>query len=515
MRAKYIWAFSMSFALVLFSLNACANPVKPAEFNVYKMDVSPTEVAPSENVTATAIIGNSGGVADNYTTILNIDGKERARQIITIEPSENKTISFSVIEPSIGKHIVTIGPVTRSFKTYDLEKYTLKHDTDSYDTNFSNELFSHDYPYTNFDIKARPVVHEIQPPVTVQGEFIVDFISHSENTEPGSHQVKKAVYLDVDSSSDGSKYIGISYSGKNSQSLMNASIQYMPTLAHAAWAIQVEGMGKQTEAVITPQVGTGPSLQGIPVTLRYDNLNTDVNYINQIAVWHSYAKLSLVNMGIAGTQISTPLIILPYKEGSVCLYKDLSGGYKYLSIGTSWYPGVIDEKIELNKGGWGLATTFYPEKTPFSIQNIKIAGVANYTLGTLDDYNNKYIAVRILNRAAEVIWSKYFKWSDFRNLEIGQDRRSKAFWRDVAVDNVVVDDDFTVDVLALGKGYDTSGESYDYYAVAYEKIPNCGTSTTNSFISENGKRSDPCIGLYDQNGNRVCFNLCIRVDGIY
>jgi len=562
---KNIWAFFLFVILLVPSIISCATP-KPAEFNVYKIDVNPTEIAQAENVTVTAIVGNIGGVADNYTAILNVDGKEREGQIITIEPSENKTICFSVNEPHIGNHIVTMGLVTGSFKTYELEQYTLKHDNDSYDSSFAvwnptglwtkfnpptkpfqidkicingfrsqnggesnkvytikiwdkdfkKELFSKDYPYANFPTSMGIVRHEIYPPIVVQNEFVIDLISRSENIEPGSHVAKTAVYLGVDSSSDGSKYMGISYSGKDSKSLMDASAKYMQTLSHAAWAIQVEGMGRKAGVTITPQVSTGSSLQGIPVTLRYDNLDTDPNYFNQIAVWHSYTTVSFIGTGISGTLIKTPLIIKPYKEGAVCLYKDLSEGYKYLNIDTTWYRDVINDKVELSKGGWGLATTFKPEKTPFSINNIRIAGVALYTLGIPDDYDKKYVTIRILNKAAEVIWSKDFKWSDFRNPDLGTDIKPEAFWKHIAVDNVVVNDDFTVDVLALSKGYYPAGKSYDYFAIAYEEIPNCEPATNNSFISENGKRTDPWIGLYGQKyGNRICFNLRIRVDGSY
>ncbi|MBN1376313.1 MAG: hypothetical protein JXA01_09170 [Dehalococcoidia bacterium] len=569
MRIRYIWILTILFILIFTTIDACAlpaKPVSPAEFVVNEIKITPQEVTPFENTTITAEIANVGEIADNYTAILNIDGKEIDKQVITIGPSENKTICFSINEPGIGNHMVTIGPVTKNFKTYELEEYTLKHDTDSWDTyfafwdpgglwtkfdppakpfqidkicikgfrsqnggendkvytikiwdkDFKKELFSKDYPYTNFPTSMGIVKHEINPPIIVQNEFVIEFISHSEATGPGSHQAQNGVFLGVDSSSDGSKYIGISYLGKNSKSLMDASIRYMQTLAHAAWTIQVDGVGQKKEALVSPQVVTKPSLQGIPITLRYDNIGTDINYTNQIAIWHSYMTVSFIGpIGISGTQIKTPLIILPYKEGSVCLYKDLSEQYKYLNINTTSYRGTVDDKVELNKGGWGLATTFHPEKVPYSIQNIKIAGVANYTLGTLDDYDKKYITIRILNKAEEVIWSKDFKWSDFRNRDLGPDRRPEAFWSEVAVDNVVVNDDFTVDVLALSKGYDTYGESYDYFAVAYEKISNCGPAATNSFISENGKRTDPGIGLYDQFGNRICFNLCIRVDGVY
>jgi hypothetical protein len=262
-------------------------------------------------------------------------------------------------------------------------------------------------------------------------------------------------------------------------------------------------------------------LQGIPVTLRHDYLNSEENLFTQVAIWHPYTTFFCppMGMGIAGNFVESPLIILPNKEGSVCLLRNDSGDYKYLPLYGKYYPCTTsydvtaDENLELSKPGWGLATAFHPVNTPFSIKNIKIAGVANYTTGIMDDYDNKHIVVNILNDKSEVIWSKYCKWRDLRNIE-GTTRLPSAVWRDIAVDNVTVDGDFTVDVLALSHTYNEFSEAYDYFSIAYEKLMQSGNAT-NSFISRNGQRSSPYIGLYDQYGDPVSFNLCIRVEGIY
>lgn len=272
---------------------------------------------------------------------------------------------------------------------------------------------------------------------------------------------------------------------------------------------------KTAQVEVTP-ITQETSLKGIPVTLRYDYLTSEENLFTQVAVWHPYTSVHCPNWGIAGEFVETPLIILPNKEGAVCIIKDTYGssGYKYLQIDTTSYRDTVDEKKELSKPAWGLATTLHPDKTPFTINNIKIAGVANYTTGLVDDYNKKYLAVNILNGKSEIIWSKYYKWSDFRNTDTSS-LVPNAVWRDIAVDNVTVDGDFTIDVLALSDTFNKTGNMYSYFAVAYEKLAKCEDIPTNSFISKNGKRYTPYIRLYDQYGNPVCFNLCIRVDGIY
>lgn len=272
----------------------------------------------------------------------------------------------------------------------------------------------------------------------------------------------------------------------------------------------------QTTKVVPTATNQATPLQGIPVNLRYDYLNADENLFTQVAIHHSYITPS--TFGIAGTSVETPLIILPNRNGSVCIIKDTygSGGYKYQPTDIQ-YQDIVYENEKLSKPGWGLATTFHPDKTPFAIRNIRIAGVAYYTTGILDDYDKKNIIINILNNKSEVIWSRCFKWSDFR----GTDTTPRwpmippAVWRDIAVNNVTVDGDFTVDILSPSLMYSELGDQYDYFTIAYERFVKCGDVITNSFISRNGQRCNPYIRLYDQYGDPECFNLCIRVDGIY
>jgi len=292
----------------------------------------------------------------------------------------------------------------------------------------------------------------------------------------------------------------------------NKSTQVLPIAVQAN-----DNKSTQVVAAATNQI---TPLQGIPVTLRYDYLNSEENLYTQVAVSHSSPTFFCppLGKGIAGNFIESPLIILPNKNGSVCLIKNDSGVYKYLPIGnslgtspcTASYPDIVDEKVELSKPGWGLATTFHPENTPFLIKSIKIAGVANSTTGILDDYDKKHIVINVLNNKSEVIWSKYCSWRELRNTQT-----TSAVWRDIAVDNVTVDGAFTVDVLAASNKYEEIGGAFEYFGIAYEQLNKSGDVTTNSFISGNGKRQNTYITLYDQYGDPVCFNLCIRVGGIY
>jgi hypothetical protein len=109
---KRIFVSALALFFVIGLLSAClGTPVVkvPAEIVVNKLEVTPNEVGAGETVTVKADISNIGGLSENYTAILNIDGKERDRQTVYINPAENKTVSFAVKELNIGQHEIAIG----------------------------------------------------------------------------------------------------------------------------------------------------------------------------------------------------------------------------------------------------------------------------------------------------------------------------------------------------------------------------------------------------------------------
>lgn len=130
---KRILGSALAIFIIMGFLPACLDTpdVKaPAEIVVNKLEVTPNEVGAGETVTVKADISNVGGLSENYTAILNIDGKERDRQTIYINASENKTVAFAVKELNIGQHEITIGEIgIKTMLTVTTEKIiTLQHD---------------------------------------------------------------------------------------------------------------------------------------------------------------------------------------------------------------------------------------------------------------------------------------------------------------------------------------------------------------------------------------------------
>ena len=290
-----------------------------------------------------------------------------------------------------------------------------------------------------------------------------------------------------------------------------------------------EPVGTNTPTPATKSTGDSSVTR---VTLRYDNLDsTSDDYLsNQIAVWHTYAKLpgsnAVASAGYSadihrtfnsssstGIPVKSPLIILPFMEGMFCVVKNYSSlSYLLYKLDTAWYYNQIDESDRLKEPGWGLMTTFSPTQTPFKIQKLDIAGAANIT-GSPDDYNNRLFVVRILDENGHQVWTKSLPWNIFRN--DSSEEIPKAVWRSIDVEDVPVNGDFSVEVLTESDEYTTGrNASFHYLALAYEKI-NSKDVTTRSIISDDGGKPESWVRLYNQYGGSLAFNLCIRVEGSY
>jgi hypothetical protein len=281
-----------------------------------------------------------------------------------------------------------------------------------------------------------------------------------------------------------------------------------------------------------------------PLSLRYDNLEsqTDDYLYNQIAVWHTSCKYIFSiqttpvlcgssicdatvmpvlggGQGDYGYTLKSPLIILPSKvgQGNVGMFvvKGGAGNYALACVGTTSYRDV-DDVTSLGQPGWGLMTSFSPDKVPYKIQKINLCGVACHTSGSLDEYDKYHFVVRILDKDGRQLWREVYKWSFFHSGQTATDV-SGALWKEIEVNGVTVSDDFSMEITAESNSLTVAGQQSvgHYLALAYERITDKDKINTRSFISENGKKAADYIRLYDQYGNPFGFNLCIRVEGSY
>jgi len=279
-----------------------------------------------------------------------------------------------------------------------------------------------------------------------------------------------------------------------------------------------------------------------PCNLRYDNLqgeNDEYPY-NQIAVWHTECKCRRIiivsrtvtlgnlfcenlNSKAAGnpdfvTQDS-PLIILPSVvgyglRGMFVIETDYSGDHFLSLVASTSYFGNDDDETLLSQPGWGLQTTFSPDRFPYKIQGINVCAVAYYTVEPQGDYDKYHVIIRILDKNGSPVWKKVLPWSVFRGSET-VNVVPKAEWKYISVDNITVNSDFSVEVLSESDEYQSRGAGRPdaaYFALAYEKISD-PQSNTPSFISYNGQKAKDYIMLYGPKHDPLGFNLCLRVAG--
>jgi len=90
-------------------------PPAPARFTVSSLGVSPSEVAPGEEVTISVLVANTGGESGSYTVVLKIDGTKEDEERVTVAAGGSKTVTFSVTKEEAGSYTVTVDGRSGSF----------------------------------------------------------------------------------------------------------------------------------------------------------------------------------------------------------------------------------------------------------------------------------------------------------------------------------------------------------------------------------------------------------------
>ncbi len=91
-------------------LYAIGRPPGRAILQFSSLAVTPTDVAPGEQVRAQAEVANRGDASGTVTAELLIDDLVRDRRELSLEPGQATLVSFSFsfTAPELGKHRVTI-----------------------------------------------------------------------------------------------------------------------------------------------------------------------------------------------------------------------------------------------------------------------------------------------------------------------------------------------------------------------------------------------------------------------
>lgn len=265
------------------------------------LSIEPSEVKTGEPVGVKALVSNSGEAAGTFVASLTIDGQRVESKDMRISPGGTETVTFEITRDAPGDFEVALGTAKKTLVVFGTRQYLLRRDYGSahqswtlyeprghwvnlappvkpfniqnilvrgyrtdfaapqtktytikiWDKSFVKPLFVADYPYSKFSTTANLVRHEIQPPVTVNDDFYVDFISHSESPPPGERP-KVAIFVNVDYSVENGEFSGVSYLGTIDVQDQARAVQTDFRRETSAWIIQVQGTGRAVELPPTP-----------------------------------------------------------------------------------------------------------------------------------------------------------------------------------------------------------------------------------------------------------------------
>jgi len=89
-----------------------------AEFKVSDLVISPEEVSPGQPVTISCLVKNIGTEARDYTVMLG--GDFMGEQMVTLEPGESTTVSFTVTPDRVKTYSVTVDGLSGSFRATEV-----------------------------------------------------------------------------------------------------------------------------------------------------------------------------------------------------------------------------------------------------------------------------------------------------------------------------------------------------------------------------------------------------------
>lgn len=106
------------YTIEIGGLSGQLQVVKPAEFELSSLVVTPKEVAPGEEVTVTVDVTNTGGLEGNYTCTLVVRKNVQESKEVSLDSEETKTITFT-FTPSYagGSNNIEVGELTEEIRT--------------------------------------------------------------------------------------------------------------------------------------------------------------------------------------------------------------------------------------------------------------------------------------------------------------------------------------------------------------------------------------------------------------
>ena len=105
-----------SYVIEIGDLSQSITVLKPAEFRISSLEISPDETVAGSSITVTARVTNIGDVEGSHTVTLNIDGESAGIKTVTLSGGDMQTIGFNVFEDVVGVHTIKINSLSRSLR---------------------------------------------------------------------------------------------------------------------------------------------------------------------------------------------------------------------------------------------------------------------------------------------------------------------------------------------------------------------------------------------------------------
>ena len=102
------------YTLEVGDLSGTVHVVKPAEFRLSSLEVTPREVVLGNGATATVDVRNVGDLEGSYDCALVIAGVRIQRKEVVLVGGATKTVSFAFTPDKLGSCRVNIGDLTQS-----------------------------------------------------------------------------------------------------------------------------------------------------------------------------------------------------------------------------------------------------------------------------------------------------------------------------------------------------------------------------------------------------------------
>jgi len=88
---------------------------KIAAFTLTLADISPTEVAPGEEVTITVSVANTGTKEGSYTVVLEINDIKEEEKDVTVAAGASEEVAFTVVKDKSGEYSITVDGLVGTF----------------------------------------------------------------------------------------------------------------------------------------------------------------------------------------------------------------------------------------------------------------------------------------------------------------------------------------------------------------------------------------------------------------